>query len=340
MTNPQDPYWHNPLSYDPLGRVPPPDVEPPAAQPPPMQPPPFTPPPAPAPYRPPVNTMATLSLVFAFLFAPVGAILGHLGLAQIRRTGELGRDRALVGVTLSYIFIMLAVVALAGWATLAGSTSSHRAAPGSSTTAGPPPPTVPPETIATLLPGLDALRNITADANLDVGPTWNSPGRSPDDGSIDRPECWESIAAGSPDAYTPGALAGYHAGEFTDTRSMMKSMQVIQGVAAFRDSGAAQAQLGTLLSGWHKCGGSTVTVSAPGGQPIPMSVSAPADAGNGITTLDLTPKGIQVRSARAIAAKANVVIDLNVSASGTTDSAAPRAAAVSIANYILGKIPG
>ncbi|ETB55595.1 peptidylprolyl isomerase, partial [Mycobacterium avium 10-5560] len=50
-------------------------------------------------------------------------MLGHLGLAQIRRTGELGRDRALVGVTLSYVFILLAVVALAGWATLGGSTA-------------------------------------------------------------------------------------------------------------------------------------------------------------------------------------------------------------------------
>lgn len=335
MTNPQDPYWQNPLSYDPLGRVPPPDVEPH-----PVSPPPYPPPPTPAPYRPPVNTLATLSLVFAFLFAPAGAILGHLGLAQIRRTGELGRDRALVGVTLSYIFILLAVVALAGWATLAGSTSSHRASPGSSTAAAPPPPTVPPETIATLLPGLDALRNITGDANLDVGPTWNSPGRSPDDGSIDRPECWESIAAGSPDAYTPGALAGYHAGEFTDTRSMLKSMQVIQGVAAFRDSGAAQAQLAALQSGWHKCGGSTVTVSAPGGQPIPMSVSAPADAGNGITTLDLAPKGLQVRSTRALAAKANVVVDLTVTCGGTTDGDRPRQSAVSIAGAVLAKIPG
>ncbi len=346
MTNPPDPYWQHPLSYDPLGRLPPPEEELPEEELPAMAPSPFTAspfaalPPAAPPHRPPVNTMATLSLVFAFLFAPAGAILGHLGLAQIRRSGELGRDRALVGVTLSYIFILLAVVALAGWATLAGSTSTHRIPPGSSTAAGPPPPTVPPETVATLLPGLDALRDITGDANLDVGPTWNSPGRPADEGSIDRPECWGSIAAGSPDAYTPGALAGYHAGQFTDTRSMLKSMQVIQGVAAFRDPAAAQAQLAGLLSGWHQCGGYTVTLTAPGGQPIAMSLSAAADAGNGITTLDLTPKAIQVRSARAIAAKANVVIDLNVSANGTTDSAPPRAAAVSIANYILGKIPG
>jgi hypothetical protein len=335
VTNPQDPYWQNPLSYDPLGRVPPP-MEPMEPIAPPAEPPGF----APAPYRPTVNTLATLSLVFAFVFAPAGAILGHLGLAQIRRSGELGRDRALVGVTLSYVFIMLAVVALAGWATLGGSPSSQRTAHDSTTSAGPPPPTVPPDTITTLLPGLDALKNITADANLEVGPTWNSPGRSAQDGSIDRPECWGSIAAGSPDAYVPGSFTGYHAGEFTDTRSMLKSIQVIQGVAAFRDPAGAQSQLDALLSGWRQCGGSTVTVTAPGGQPIAMSVSAPAEAGNGITTLDLTPKGIQVRSARAVAAKANVVIDLNVSASGTTDSERPRLAAVSIANYILGKIPG
>lgn len=333
MTNQQDPYWRNPLSYDPLGRVPPPEPEP--VGPPPTQPATLAPP-----YRPGVNTLATLSLVFAFLFAPAGAVLGHLGLAQIRRTGELGRDRALVGVTLSYVFILLAVVALAGWATLGGSTAAHRAAHEATTSAGPPPPTVPPDTITTLLPGLDALRNITADGNLDVGPTWNSPGRSAQDGSIDRPECWGSIAAGSPDAYTPGAFTGYHAGEFTDTRSMLKSIQVIQGVAAFRDAPGAQAQLDALLAGWRQCGGSTVTVTAPGGQPIAMALSTPADAGNGITTLDLTPKGIQVRSARAVAAKANVVVDLNVSASGTTDSERPRLAAVSIANYILGKIPG
>lgn len=337
MTNPQDPYWQNPLSYDPLGRLPPISPIDPPAEPPPFTPP---PPPPPLPYRPAVNTLATLSLVFAFVFAPVGAVLGHLGLAQIRRTGELGRDRALVGVTLSYVFILLAVVALAGWVTLGGSTPAHRTAHDATTSPGPPPPTVPPDTITTLLPGLDALRNITDDANLEVGPTWNSPGRSAQDGSIDRPECWGSIAAGSPDAYTPGSFAGYHAGEFTDTRSMLKSIQVIQGVAAFRDPAGARTQLDTLLSGWRQCGNSTVTVTAPGGQPIAMSVSAPADAGNGITTLDLTPKGIQVRSARAVAAKANVVIDLNVSASGTTDSERPRVAAVTIANYILGKIPG
>ena len=62
------------------------------------------------------NTFATLSVVFAFLFAPAGAVLGHLGLAQIRRTGQRGHDRALIGLTLSYAFILIAVAALVIWA--------------------------------------------------------------------------------------------------------------------------------------------------------------------------------------------------------------------------------
>ena len=69
----------------------------------------------PTPHSQKTNTFATLSLVFAFLFAPAGAVLGHLGLAQIRRTGERGKDRALIGLTLSYAFIVVAVVALVIW---------------------------------------------------------------------------------------------------------------------------------------------------------------------------------------------------------------------------------
>jgi hypothetical protein len=305
-----------------------------------VEPPVVTPPPAP-PHRPPVNTLATQSLVFAFMSPPVGAVLGHLALAQIRRTGELGRKRALAGVALSYVFVTLMVVALVTWATLAAftSTSSHTAAP-TTTAAAPPGPTVAPDAIATLLPGLDDLKTITDDQNLEGGQTWDHPARSDREGTIDRPECWGTIAPGTPDAYTVDAIFGYHAAEFSDTRSLLKSVQVIQAVAAFRDAPAAQSQLDKLQSGWRQCGGTTVTVTIPEAGAIPFSLGAPADAGNGITTMDLEPKGLQVRSARAIAAKANVVIDLYVSCSGTTDAERPRQSAVSIATYVLNKIPG
>ncbi|MFG1929988.1 DUF4190 domain-containing protein [Mycobacterium sp. NPDC048908] len=87
-----DPFGADP--FDPFGASPPDAQETPAA---PQQ---------------ETHTLATLSVVFAFVFAPAGLILGHLALSQIHQTGERGRDRALVGVTLSYVFITAAVVAL------------------------------------------------------------------------------------------------------------------------------------------------------------------------------------------------------------------------------------
>jgi uncharacterized Tic20 family protein len=68
--------------------------------------------PAPTSQQQETNTLATLSVVFAFVFAPAGVILGHLALSQIHESGDRGRDRALVGVTLSYVFITVVVVAL------------------------------------------------------------------------------------------------------------------------------------------------------------------------------------------------------------------------------------
>ncbi|GAA4542575.1 sensor domain-containing protein [Mycobacterium paraffinicum] len=334
MTDPQDSYWQNPYTYDPLGRVPP--------TPPPIEPPVFTPPPAP-PHRPPVNVLATLSLVFAFVFAPVGAILGHAGLAQIRRTGELGRDRARAGLALSYAFIAVTVVALIAWATLGGAPSTQTAAPATTPTgaATPAPPgPVAPDGLAALLPGAEALKSLTTDENIEAGQTWDNMGRSSAEGAIDRPECWGSVAPGTPDAYSGAGVTGYRAAEFRDSRSFLKSTQVIEAVVAFHDPAAAKAQQEALLSGWRRCGGLTVTLTPANGEALPFAVGEPADAPNGITTLDLAPRGLQIRSARAIAAKANVIVDLMVSCSGTTDSGQPRLAGVGIANYVLGKIPG
>lgn len=64
------------------------------------------------------NTCATLSVVFAILFAPAGAVLGHVALAQIKRTGQRGRDRAIIGLVVSYVLIVITVVGLVIWSTL------------------------------------------------------------------------------------------------------------------------------------------------------------------------------------------------------------------------------
>lgn len=323
----------NPFSYDPLGRVPSGS---------PAEPPEEFPEPAEPPSRPRVNTFATLSLVYAFVFAPAGAVLGHLGLAQIRRTGQQGRQRALAGLTVSYVVIVLSVIGAAAWAALGAAHPNQRATPASATAAAPPPATVAPNDLAGLLPGLAEVRHLTRDDNLTAGQTWDHVGRRDRDGSIDRAECWGSISPGSSDAYNVEAVFGYRSSEFSDNRDPQNPIQVIVGVAAFRDESAAQTQLASLLSGWHQCGGTDVKLTLPSAQVLTYSVSPPTDAGNGITTMDVATKGLLPRHfVRALAAKANVVIDLNLSyvaSSGSTTDRPQQAAAV--ANYILQKVPG
>ncbi|POX91140.1 DUF4190 domain-containing protein [Mycobacterium kansasii] len=90
-----------------------------------------------------VNTLATLSIVFAFFFAPAGVVLGHVALARISRSGERGRDRALIGLTLSYAFILFAAVALVVWLVMGG---GRGPSPGGTTTPTTTPTTATPST--------------------------------------------------------------------------------------------------------------------------------------------------------------------------------------------------
>jgi hypothetical protein len=329
VTNPADPFGNNPLSYDPLGRTPVEPVVEPEAYPELLDP----------TARLPVNAFATLSVLFAFVFAPVGAVLGHLGLKQIRRTGERGRERALVGVVLSYAFIGLAVVLLVGWAGLSAINSKQDAAPAGETTTTTE-PTVAPADLGDLLPGLTDVKKITGDQNLATGKTWDHLAKGDREGHIDREECWGTIGAGTPDSYSVEAVFGYRASEFSNTRDPRNSVQVIAGVAAFRDAAAARAQLTKLLSGWHDCGGSDVKVTFPSGQILTFALGVPADAGNGITTMELETKGLR-KAVRVLAAKDNIIVDLDLSyaASGATNTDRPKQA-VAVANYVLGKIPG
>jgi hypothetical protein len=60
------------------------------------------------------NVMAILSLVFAFVFAPAGIVLGHVAKKQLRTSGEEGGGLATAGLVLSYIFTGLAVLFCCG----------------------------------------------------------------------------------------------------------------------------------------------------------------------------------------------------------------------------------
>src|SRR5881628_3750172 len=55
-------------------------------------------------YRRPTNTLAILALVFAFVFAPAGLVLGIMARKQIERTGEEGAGLALAGTIVGGVF--------------------------------------------------------------------------------------------------------------------------------------------------------------------------------------------------------------------------------------------
>ncbi len=60
---------------------------------------------------------------FGAVFAPVGAVLGHVALSQIKRTGQEGRGMAVAGVIIGWVLTGLAVLGIVAFIAI-GLTSS------------------------------------------------------------------------------------------------------------------------------------------------------------------------------------------------------------------------
>lgn len=65
-----------------------------------------------APTAPPMNTLAIITIILAFVFSVAGIVTGHIALKQIDRTGESGRGLAKAGLILSYVFTGLWVLGI------------------------------------------------------------------------------------------------------------------------------------------------------------------------------------------------------------------------------------
>ncbi|MFB2554721.1 DUF4190 domain-containing protein [Herbiconiux liangxiaofengii] len=64
------------------------------------------------PVAPPMNTLAIITIILAFVFSVAGIVTGHISLKQIDRTGESGRGLAKAGLILSYVFTGLWVLGI------------------------------------------------------------------------------------------------------------------------------------------------------------------------------------------------------------------------------------
>jgi eukaryotic-like serine/threonine-protein kinase len=290
---------------------------------------------APPPPRQETNTFATLSLVFAFLFAPAGAVLGHLGLAQIRRTGQRGRDRAVIGLTLSYAFILIAVAALVIWTVVA------REPERSSTVAASPPPATtsatPDERLVTaaqlpkLLLSIDEVKQAVDAPNL--AKVKDGAGLSGDKGiNVTPRECLSSLFGGGASAYERTATRGAFTREITGDGNEGLIL-LNEAMSTFESTAAASQLVARVVGQWRGCAGKSVTLIVDG-NPLTLDVDEPIQKGTVMVLRNTLRSGTAgFSSDRVIAAKANVVIDLDAQGFDMGDSLE------TIAHRILERVP-
>ena len=159
------------------------------------------------------------------------------------------------------------------------------------------------------MPTLDDAKNLTGDHSLTVHKTYRQITRDPADGDIDRPECWASSTKALPTPTTSPPSTASSQSNISTRTTLHHAWQTAQGVVAFHDVAKAQQQLASVQSQWRQCGGSDLKATNKG-HTWGASMSVPADAGNGITTMEITGHGLAVPllGVRAIAAKNNIVI--------------------------------
>jgi hypothetical protein len=291
---------------------------------------------APTPARP-INPFATLSVVFAFLFAPAGVVFGHLGLVQIRLRRERGRERALIGLTLSYAFTLIAVAALVIW-TVAGmhqgrssTVATSPPGPTSSVSSVPEQPLVTAAQLPKLLLSIDEVKHAVNAPNLakvdDTAAFIGTEGLT-----VTTPECLGALFAATKQAYQRSPVRGIFSRAITgDGHDGMVTLN--ETMSTFESMSAATSLVSQLIGEWQGCAGKSVTVAGKG-TTITLDVGQPEENGT-VMTLQNSLQGSLpgFSSDRAIVAKANVVIDLDAQGFDMGD------ALKKLADQILARVP-
>jgi len=268
-----------------------------------------------------------LSLVFAFLFAPAGLVLGHLGLKQIRRTGQRGHDRALVGLTLSYAITVTAVAALMAWL----ATDSQSAAPvvaGPSTRTATAPSSAPTPTaqaapgpvtehdLPPFLLGLDEVKTMVRNPNLVAQPPLNAPSQAPyvPGTTIEPANCAVTQFAGTALAYENSGYRSMYQVTMSSAPAEKMAYSVTQSVAVFTDAAAAQKASDAYVKLWNACGDGVIDWK--GDQNVRWRPIGPTGLGLNPTVENFSnvpiPEDYNRSISRNFYVKANVLVDIAI----------------------------
>ena len=300
-------------------------------------------PPQPPPQSGSVNLFATLSVIFAFICAPAGAVLGHLALSRIKRTGERGRTRALVGITVSYLIIVLAVVALLVWLLRPTHTSASVGSSGRSPTSSSTP------VDAALLDGTELTRVLNQPFETKAG-------------SSQRGGVYGLREFGTSDERTEKCVGVLHpAASVTYRDSSMRTfayqqwsrptgdyagavISVDEAVVAFANPEDAQKLLARATEEWKQCNSQRVLASWGTDGKFDSWTIRDVDTTDSIVTATVgyTDAGsgtIRMPTSRALALKGNNVVDVGVVMfRDPTKSADPETSGIDVARAILDKI--
>ena len=215
-------------------------------------------------------------------------------------------------------------------------TSAAEASQTSTSTTAPPPPTPAPVAAAqlpALLPTLDELKTITDNPQLIEGP--NSTGVAVPDPSqqvYEPADCASSFSAGAPPAYEGTGYRKFHGA--SQAQSPTPSLMLGESVVTFDTAEAAQRALANYIEQWRRCANTQfVWKMITQGQQAAFTLGEPVDAGGGVTSLRNVNDNSPVTVTRAIAAKNNVLVDVQLMGSNLAEQN------VTIANRILEKIP-
>jgi hypothetical protein len=184
-----------------------------------------------------------------------------------------------------------------------------------------------------LLPNLDELKTIMDNPELIAGP--NSTGVAvpdPKEQVYEPANCASSFSAGAPPAYEGTRWRGFFGA--SQAQSPTPSVMLGESVVTFDDAAAAQKALANYVDQWRRCADTRFTWKfISQGQQAEFTLGEPIDAGGGVTSLRNVNPNSPVTVTRAIAAKNNVLVDVQIMGSGLAEQN------VTIAKRILERIP-
>ena len=247
-----------------------------------------------------------------------------------------GHGRTLVALALSSA-ALLAVGTACGDASEAPSTEASGAPTTTTSTTPKPPPGPSPvgaDALPGLLPSLDELKTITNNQQLVAGPNATGVAEpDPKEQVYEPASCASSFTAGSPSAYEGTGYRGFLGA--SQAQSPTPSLLLGESVVTFDTAEAAKKALAKYVEQWRRCANTQFTWKfISQGRQAQWTLGEPVDAGGGITSLRNVNPDSPVTVTRAIAAKNNVLVDVQIMGSNLAEQN------VTIAQRILERIPG